>query len=94
MANKLLSDILKLSSAERLLLVEDIWDSIATFPEAVQLTEKQIRNWTDGLKAITRIRKRVRHGEKSRQDFHCVLDISFDDLLLHSASTVPMVSAD
>ncbi len=43
MANKLMSDILKLSPAERLLLVEDVWDSIATLPEAVHLTEEQIQ---------------------------------------------------
>lgn len=33
------SDILSLSIAERILLVEDIWDSVAEVPESVGLTE-------------------------------------------------------
>jgi putative addiction module component (TIGR02574 family) len=32
------SDILNLSVAERILLVEDIWDSVAEVPEAVELS--------------------------------------------------------
>ena len=36
-----LSDILQLTIAERIQLVEDIWDSIAVLPEAVSLTETQ-----------------------------------------------------
>ena len=36
-----LSEILQLSVAERIQLVEDIWDSIATVPDAVSLTEEQ-----------------------------------------------------
>jgi len=36
-----LADILDLPVDERILLVEDIWDSIAAFPEAVPLTEEQ-----------------------------------------------------
>jgi putative addiction module component (TIGR02574 family) len=39
--NTQLSDILQLSVAERIQLVEDIWDSIATVPDAVSLTEEQ-----------------------------------------------------
>ena len=34
-------DILKLSIAERIELIGDIWDSIAEVPEAVPLTEAQ-----------------------------------------------------
>ena len=34
-------DILELSVPERILLVEDIWDSIVSVPEAVPLTNKQ-----------------------------------------------------
>jgi putative addiction module component (TIGR02574 family) len=33
--NTQLSDILQLSLAERIQLVEDIWDSIANIPEAI-----------------------------------------------------------
>jgi putative addiction module component (TIGR02574 family) len=36
-----LSEILQLSVAERIQLVEDIWDSIAAVPDAVSLTEEQ-----------------------------------------------------
>ena len=36
-----LTEILQLSIAERIQLVEDIWDSIATVPEAIALTEEQ-----------------------------------------------------
>ncbi|WP_305047101.1 addiction module protein [Geoalkalibacter sp.] len=34
-------DILELSVSERIQLVEDIWDSIASIPETVQLSEAQ-----------------------------------------------------
>ena len=36
-----ISDLLHLSVAERLQLVEDLWDSIAEEPEAMQLTQAQ-----------------------------------------------------
>lgn len=36
-----LSDILQMSVAERIQLAEDIWDSIAAFPEAVSVTNDQ-----------------------------------------------------
>jgi putative addiction module component (TIGR02574 family) len=36
-----LSDILQLSIEERIQLAEDIWDSVAAFPEAIPLTEMQ-----------------------------------------------------
>ena len=35
------SEILNLSVSERILLVEDIWDSIVEVPEALQLTSEQ-----------------------------------------------------
>jgi putative addiction module component (TIGR02574 family) len=41
--NTQLVDILELSVAERIQLVEDIWDSIANIPEAIQLTDAQKR---------------------------------------------------
>ncbi|HEX2091912.1 MAG TPA: addiction module protein [Longimicrobiaceae bacterium] len=41
MATIPLSEILKLSVAERIQLVEDIWDSIAAEPDSVSLTEEQ-----------------------------------------------------
>lgn len=36
-----IEDLLKLSIAERIQLVEDLWDSIAADPSSVPLTEKQ-----------------------------------------------------
>jgi putative addiction module component (TIGR02574 family) len=36
-----LSDILQLTIAERIQLAEDIWDSVAAFPEAIPLTDTQ-----------------------------------------------------
>jgi putative addiction module component (TIGR02574 family) len=36
-----ISDIVQLSVAERIQLVQDIWDSIATVPESIELTEQQ-----------------------------------------------------
>lgn len=36
-----MADILELSVAERILLVEDIWDSIAEAPETLPLTAAQ-----------------------------------------------------
>jgi putative addiction module component (TIGR02574 family) len=36
-----LSDILQMSLAERIQLVEDIWDSIAAVPEALPLTDAE-----------------------------------------------------
>lgn len=36
-----ISDLLHLSVAERLQLVEDLWDSIAAEPEAMELTQAQ-----------------------------------------------------
>jgi putative addiction module component (TIGR02574 family) len=41
MGNPALSDILQLALAERIQLVEHIWDSIAKLPEAVPVTEAQ-----------------------------------------------------
>lgn len=36
-----IADVLNLSVAERIQLVEDIWDSIAAVPEALPLTDEQ-----------------------------------------------------
>jgi len=36
-----IADVLNLSVAERIRLVEDIWDSVAAMPKAVALTEAQ-----------------------------------------------------
>lgn len=44
-------DILSLSISERIQLVEDIWDSIVEFPEAMILTEDQKRELDNRLDA-------------------------------------------
>lgn len=36
-----LSEILQLTVAERIQLAEDIWDSVAAFPDAIPLTDAQ-----------------------------------------------------
>ncbi len=41
MSRVTLTDVLEMSIAERIQLVEDIWDSIAALPEALTLTEAQ-----------------------------------------------------
>lgn len=46
-----ISEIVQLSVAERIQLVEDIWDSVAAFPEAVTLTEAQQRELDRRLQA-------------------------------------------
>ncbi len=35
------ADVLEMPVAERILLVEDIWDSITALPEAIQITAEQ-----------------------------------------------------
>jgi putative addiction module component (TIGR02574 family) len=47
-------DILRLSVAERILLVEDIWDSIAESPEELRLTPAQTRELEMRLDAYHR----------------------------------------
>ena len=47
-------DILSLSVPERILLVEDIWDSIAEFPEEVPLSAAQKRELDLRLEAYDR----------------------------------------
>ncbi len=41
MAKITLTDVLEMPVAERILLVEDIWDSLTAMPEAVHLTAVQ-----------------------------------------------------
>lgn len=69
------ADILKLSVSERILLVEDIWDSIAEAPEQVALSETQARELETRLDAYrsdpsqgspwAMVRDRVRAGRES-----------------------------
>ena len=51
MATPTLTDILELSIAERIQLVEDIWDSIEAVPERIDLTAAQSRELDRRLEA-------------------------------------------
>jgi len=48
-----LSDILQMSVAERIQLVEDIWDTIASSPESVPITDAQKEELDRRLQAYT-----------------------------------------
>lgn len=48
------ADALTLSIPERIQLVEDIWDTIATGPEAIELTEEETRVIDERLEAYHR----------------------------------------
>ncbi len=47
-----MTDVLALSLAERIQLVEDIWDSIACVPDAVELTDWQKEELDRRLEAL------------------------------------------
>jgi putative addiction module component (TIGR02574 family) len=47
-----ISDVLELSPAERIQLVEDIWDSITSVPESVEVTEAQRQELDRRLEAF------------------------------------------
>lgn len=69
------ADILELSVAERIQMVEDIWDSIAAVPEGVPLTEDQKKELDRRLEAYHRdpdagspwieVRERIRNRSRS-----------------------------
>jgi putative addiction module component (TIGR02574 family) len=52
--NRRLSELFELSAAERILLVEELWDSIASTPESVPLTDAQRRELDSRLAARER----------------------------------------
>ena len=69
------ADILELSIAERIQMVEDIWDSIAAVPEAVSLSEDQKKELDRRLEAYhlnpdsgspwNEVRERIRNWSRS-----------------------------
>jgi putative addiction module component (TIGR02574 family) len=69
------ADILQLSIAERIQMVEDIWDSIAAVPEAVALSEDQKEELDSRIEAYHRnpdagspwieVRERIRNWSRS-----------------------------
>ncbi len=48
------TDVLALSIPERIQLVEDIWDTIANEPEAIELTEEEKKIIDERLEAYRR----------------------------------------
>jgi putative addiction module component (TIGR02574 family) len=70
MSRTTVADIIELSVAERIQAVEDIWDSIAELPDAIQLSEDEKRELDRRLEAYHRnpdvdapwaeVRKRIR----------------------------------
>ena len=58
------SEIRKLSVAERMLIVEEIWDSIAADQELMEVTEAQKKDWIAGLPCTMQPRTRANHGRK------------------------------
>jgi len=69
------AEILELSVAERIQIVEDIWDSIAAVPEAVPLTQEQKKELDRRLEAYhlnpdagspwAEVQKRIRDRSRS-----------------------------
>ena len=69
------ADILELSVAERIQMVEDIWDSIASVPEAVALSEDQKKELDRRIEAYhlnpdagspwIEVRERIRNRSRS-----------------------------
>jgi putative addiction module component (TIGR02574 family) len=51
MKSETFADILKLSVEERIRLAEEIWESIAAFPEAIELTPAQCEELDRRLEA-------------------------------------------
>ena len=64
-----LDDILALSVAERLQLVEDIWDSIAATPEAVPVTDAQRKELARRKRAHARNPAAAKAWEEVRAKF-------------------------
>jgi putative addiction module component (TIGR02574 family) len=49
-----ISDVMELSVAERIELVEDVWDTISEVPESVELTQEQKQLLDERLQAYHR----------------------------------------
>lgn len=60
--NSLREEIKKMSAAERILLAQDLWDSVADDPDAWELTPAQEREIDRRLKALER---RAKSGKRA-----------------------------
>ena len=65
-----LSEILQLSIAERIQLAEDIWDSIAAFPEALPLTDAQREELDRRLQAYAQNPDEVISWDELKEKVH------------------------
>lgn len=74
MKKSILSEVLQYDIPERILLVEDIWDSIAQCPEAIPVTDSQLNELDRRLEAYHRnpksgspwdvVKKRIKESTK------------------------------
>lgn len=74
MRKSILSKVLQYGIPERILLVEDIWDSIAQCPEAIPVTDSQLKELDQRLEAYHRnpkagspwyvVKKRIKKSTK------------------------------
>ena len=74
MKKSILSKVLQYDIFERILLVEDIWDSIAQCPEAIPVTDSQLKELDRRLEAHHRnpksgspwdvVKKRIKESTK------------------------------
>ena len=64
-----MANILKLNVSQRIQLVEDVWDSIASVPEAMLLTDQQKKSSTDASPPIIIILPQVLPGKKLKNGF-------------------------
>jgi len=69
MATDIREQIKKLSVAERILLVEEIWDSIATENEAFELTESQREELDRRIESFRTRPNQGRTWEEIRAEF-------------------------
>ena len=67
MNSKTLSDVLELPLEERIKLVEEIWDSIVEFPEAIPLSEDQKKELARRLELYRKNQNDTMSGDKVRE---------------------------
>lgn len=65
-----IADILQLSIAERLQIVQDIWDSIAENPDELPLTESEKLKLDKRLKSYKQNSTEVIEWETLKQTYH------------------------
>ncbi|HCE43673.1 MAG TPA: addiction module protein [Lentisphaeria bacterium] len=74
MNSSIITEALKYDVPERILIVEDIWDSIASIPEALPITDAQKKELDRRLEAYhsdpkkgipwEEVKKRIKSGKK------------------------------